>query len=159
MMRLARDIDTTRVVSDLLGDYERKRSRAMLHYNVLREQTERFANAHRDPVRGQLQADATKYVFKIPLEGFSRDWTLLLGEFAYNTRASLDYLITALVRSTGKKEHERNQFPILESTSTAIGRRSARLGTPRVGLARCLRTRPLERVQRSSRCNRFTAYQ
>ena len=29
-----------------------------------------------------------------------------------NTRASLDYLITALVRSTGKQEHNGSQFPI-----------------------------------------------
>jgi hypothetical protein len=111
-MRLARGIDTTRLVSDVLRDYERKRGRAMLHYDVLREQTERFANTDREPVPGQLNADATKYGFKMPLEGFSRDWTLMLGDFAYNTRASLDYLITALVRSTGKTEHKCNQFPI-----------------------------------------------
>lgn len=111
-MRLARGIDTTLRVSDLLGDYERKRGRAMLHYNVLCEPVERFDNADRDPVRGEFDVEASQYVFKVPLEGFDPDWTLILGEFAYDTRASLDYLITALVRSTGKEVNERNQFPI-----------------------------------------------
>ena len=99
-------------VSNVLGDYVRKRRRAMLHYDVLREQVEGFANAHRDPIRGEFQGDAPKYVFHIPLEGFDPDWAVLLGEFVYNTRASLDYLITALVRSTGKQENNGNQFPI-----------------------------------------------
>ncbi len=99
-------------MSDLLRDYVDKRRRAMFHYDLLRKQVEGFANAERDPVHGQLNADATQHVFKVPLEGFDPDWTLIVGEFAYNTRASLDYLITALVRSTGKEENNGNEFPI-----------------------------------------------
>jgi hypothetical protein len=103
-------------VSDLLGDYERKRVRAMLHYDVLRKQVEGFTNIDRDPVRGDLQRDALKHTFKVPLPRIDPDWAVLLGDFLYNTRASLDYLITALVRSTGKVEHSRSQFPIYAPT-------------------------------------------
>jgi hypothetical protein len=99
-------------MSDLLRDYERKRGRAMLHFNVLRESLEAFTNIDREPVRGKPDRDASKYVFEVPLEPVDPDWVLIVGEFVYNTRASLDYLITALVRSTGKEEKRSNQFPI-----------------------------------------------
>jgi hypothetical protein len=104
-------------MSDLLRDYERKRRRSMLHFNGVREQVEGFANADRDPVQGEFDTVASKYVFKCPFGPFDPDWTIILGEFAYNTRASLDYLITALVRSTGKKENSSNEFPIYAHAS------------------------------------------
>ncbi len=55
---------------------------------------------------------ARRYVFQVPLERDPPDWALSAGDFAYNARASLDYLITALVRSTGEQEHIGSQFPI-----------------------------------------------
>ena len=96
----------------LLGDYERKRRRAMLHYDVVREAAERFAHVHHDPVEGEFDRDTCQYVFHLPIEPLDPEWTIRIGEFAYNTRASLDYLVTALVRSTGKQENESNEFPI-----------------------------------------------
>src|SRR5919198_823478 len=98
----------------LLRDYERKRARAMHHFNVLREAVEGTVNAQREPVRGEFQRDPGQYVFEMPLELIGQDCAVILGEFVYNTRASLDYLITALVRSTGKKENSSNQFPIYD---------------------------------------------
>jgi hypothetical protein len=40
------------------------------------------------------------------------DWVVTVGDFCFNRRASLDYLIAALVRRTGQVEDESNQFPI-----------------------------------------------
>jgi hypothetical protein len=97
---------------DLLRDYERKRGRAMLHFDCLADTVERAVNVKREPVRGERDPNAGKYVFQVPLKPLSRDVAVLVGDFVYNTRASLEYLITALVRSTGKKEHKGNQFPI-----------------------------------------------
>jgi hypothetical protein len=96
----------------LLQDYERKRARAMHHSDALRESVERFSNIDREPVPGEFDTDASRYVFRAPLGPIDPDWTLLLGEFVYDIRASLNYLITALVRSTGKEEDEVNEFPI-----------------------------------------------
>lgn len=99
-------------MSDLLRDYERKRCRAFHHLHVLRESVEGFTNVKRQPVLGEFDADASQYVFDVPLERVNPEWPLLVGDFVYDARASLDYLITALVRSTGKQEHGTSQFPI-----------------------------------------------
>jgi hypothetical protein len=96
----------------LLRDYERKRSRAMHHADVLRESIERAIDRDREAVRGVFDPDTGQYIFKVPFEPLDPAWALLLGDFVYNTRASLDYLITALVRSTGQEEDHRNEFPI-----------------------------------------------
>jgi hypothetical protein len=99
-------------VSDLLRDYELKRGRAMQHFHALRESVERFTNVEREPILGDFDSDASKYFFDIPLEPIDPDWTLLLGDFVYDTRACLNYLVTALVRSTGSQEDEGHEFPI-----------------------------------------------
>jgi len=99
-------------MSGLLWDYERKRARAMLHLDVLRESVEGFTNVKRQRVLGEFDADASQHIFEVPLEGIDPEWALLVGDFVYDARASLDYLITALIRSTGKQEHDASQFPI-----------------------------------------------
>lgn len=99
-------------MSDLLADYERKRRWAVLHLNDLSEGIKRFSEPQRGPIKGELQPNGTEYEFRLPPERFDPDWQLLIGDFAYNLRASLDYLITALVRSTGKQENKSNEFPI-----------------------------------------------
>lgn len=99
-------------MSGLLWDYEHKRARAMLHLDVLRESVERAINTDCEAVRGEFDADAGQYVFKVPLERIDPTWAVLTGDFAYNARASLDYLITALVCSTGEQADNSNQFPI-----------------------------------------------
>ena len=99
-------------MSDLLSDYERKRGRAKLHLDALREGIERFTDKRRDPVKGEFQRNTGQQEFYLPGERFDPDWQLLIGDFAYNARASLDYLITALVRSTGQEENKLNEFPI-----------------------------------------------
>lgn len=97
---------------DLLADYKRKRGRAVRHLDVLREGVQRISNKQRHFIKGQLQPNGHEYEFRFPPERFDPDWQLLIGEFAYNMRASLDYLVTALVRSTGNQENKRNEFPI-----------------------------------------------
>ncbi|MEA2377269.1 MAG: hypothetical protein QOD13_1176 [Thermoleophilaceae bacterium] len=96
----------------LLRDYERKRGRAVHHLHVLRKAVEGFTNVDRQPVPGEFDADASQYLFDVPLERIDRDWALLVGDYIYNARASIDYLITALIRSTGEEEHHKSQFPI-----------------------------------------------
>jgi hypothetical protein len=107
-------------MSDLLRDYELKRRRAMHHFDVLRESVERFTDIDREPVPGEFDPNAGQYVFKATLEPTDTEWTVLLGDFLYDTRASLDYLITTLIRSTGKQEHDRSEFPIY-SISDRVG--------------------------------------
>ena len=119
-MRLASGIDTTMSMIDLLRDYELKRGRAMVQFKDLRDKADGFAEAHRNLTRGHFDPDGPKYEFKVPLEPFDPDWAVLLGEFLYNTRASLDDLVTALVRSTGKEVNDGNQFPIY-AINKAIG--------------------------------------
>jgi hypothetical protein len=95
-----------------LQDFERKRGRAMRHFEDLRESVEAFTGRRRDSVRGAFDAETRQYTFEVPLERHPPDWTLHLGDYAYNARASLDYLITALVRSSGGSEHRTSEFPI-----------------------------------------------
>jgi hypothetical protein len=99
-------------VSDSLTDYELKRGRAVLHLNALRDGVQRITKNKLDPIKGELQPNGLEYEFRFPPERFDPDWQLLIGEFAYNMRASLDYLVTALVRSTGEEVNNRNEFPI-----------------------------------------------
>lgn len=95
-----------------LREYERKRGRAMRHFETLRESVEGFTDRDREAVRGNFNAESKQYVFEVPLERHPPDWALTLGDYAYNARASLDYLITALVRSAGADEHTTSEFPI-----------------------------------------------
>jgi hypothetical protein len=106
-------------MAELLRDYELKRVRALQHLDPLRESMERLTSRHRIRIRGEFDAAAIQYMFHLPLEPINPDWTLLLGDFIYNTRASLDYLVTALVRSTGSEEHESSQFPIYRARQRA----------------------------------------
>lgn len=96
----------------LLSDYEPKRGRAGEHFAELRGLVDDFTQADREPVRGTFDSDSSQYVFEVPLEATNPDWSLLLGDFAYDTRASLDYLITALIRSNGEVENRMSEFPI-----------------------------------------------
>lgn len=99
-------------MTDLLGDYERKRGRAMRHFYCLRKAVEDFAEIDRKPILGEFNPDTSEYVFDVRVEGINPDWPLILGDSIYNFRASLDYLITALIESTGNTEHSRSEFPI-----------------------------------------------
>jgi hypothetical protein len=98
--------------SDLLSDYRRKRARALSHLEALRESVKRFTSIERERVRGEFDAAARRYVFRVPLEPIDSEWTLVLADFVYNTRAALDYLMTALVRSAGNEENVLSEFPI-----------------------------------------------
>lgn len=95
-----------------LREYERKRQRAMLHFEALRESVEAFTTRDYDSVQGAFDTKARQYVFEVPLERHPPDWALILGDYAYNVRVSLDYLITALIRSSGGDEHRTSEFPI-----------------------------------------------
>ena len=99
-------------MTDLLRDYELKRSRATLHLDRLRESVERFTKINREAVLGKFDRDACQYVFRVPLEPIDPDWALIVGECVYDMRACLNYLVTALVRSTGQEEDEGSEFPI-----------------------------------------------
>jgi hypothetical protein len=97
---------------EVLRDFERKRERALRHFEALRESVEAFTGRNRDSVRGVFDTETRQYVFEVPLERHPPDWALLLGDYAYNARASLDYLITALIQSSGEGEHRTSEFPI-----------------------------------------------
>jgi hypothetical protein len=99
-------------MNDLLRDYELKWGRTVHHANVLRESIKGFTDIDREPVRGEFKPDASQHVFHVPLERINTDWSLRLGEFVYDARACLNYLVTALVRSTGEVEDKGNEFPI-----------------------------------------------
>jgi hypothetical protein len=95
-----------------LREYERKRQRAMFHFEALRESVRAFTARDRDAVQGAFDTEARQYVFEVPLERHPPDWALILGDYAYNARVSLDYLIAALIRSSGGGEHRTSEFPI-----------------------------------------------
>lgn len=97
---------------DLLADYERKRGRAKHHADVLADLVKRATDREPQRVKGELQLHTGQHKFDIPRERIDPDVAVVVGDWAYNTRASLDYLITALVRSTGNEEHTTSQFPI-----------------------------------------------
>lgn len=109
-------------MSDFLSDYERKRGRALHHFNCLRDLAKRFSETDRPPVRGQLQPDSAHHGFHVPLERIDPKVGVILGDFIYDTRASLDYLITALIRSTGNEENDSSQFPIYTPGHIGIDR-------------------------------------
>lgn len=99
-------------MADLLSDYELKRGRAMFHLDRLRKSIEHAPNRGTEPIRGEPNADGTQYRFQVPMPKIDPDWVVMIGDFCFNRRASLDYLITALVRIRGQVEDESNQFPI-----------------------------------------------
>jgi hypothetical protein len=96
----------------LLQDFERKKARAAQHLSILRKSIEEFANREREPVVGRFDTTEGQYIFDVPLEPIDPEWPLLVGDFAYDMRASLDYLVTALIRSTGSGETDSSNFPI-----------------------------------------------
>lgn len=96
----------------LLRDYKLKRARARHHLDELRRSIQDFRDINREAVRGIFDPEKEMYRFEVPLEDPDPAWALGLGDYAYNARASLDYLITALVRSAGNDENWRSEFPI-----------------------------------------------
>lgn len=115
-------------MTDPLRDYELKWSRTVHHANVLRESIKGFTDIDREAIRGEFDSHASQYFFRVPLERINTDWSLRLGEFVYDARACLNYLITALVQSTGEVEDNGNEFPIygvrsdrFETVMTAAG--------------------------------------
>ena len=127
----------------------------MHHFDCLRKSVEGFTNADREAILGEFDANASKYVFHVPVEPTDANWTLLLGDFIYDTRANLDYLITALIRSTGKEEHETSPFPIYGIDRVGWNKSTGSGSTTREALSNGIsKTRPLEPRQHSSRCSR-----
>jgi hypothetical protein len=103
---------TTTKTTSPLRDFERKKARATQHLHDLRRSIEEFANRERTPIVGRFDPTEGQYIFDVPLEPTDPEWPLLVGDFAYDMRASLDYLITALIRSTGNEETDTSSFPI-----------------------------------------------
>jgi hypothetical protein len=99
-------------VGNLLQDYELKRGRANFHLDTLRDSLNRSSERNRLFVRSEHNTEGPKYLFRVTPEPIDPNWSLLIGDFVYERRASLDYLITALVRSAGNQENDRSQFPI-----------------------------------------------
>jgi hypothetical protein len=100
------------LVNGPLEEFMYKRGRAKQHLSVLRQSIGAFMSVERPRVMGQFDEEAGQYRFEVPLERYPPDWALLLGDYAYNSRAALDYLISALVLSTGEKQRRTNEFPI-----------------------------------------------
>jgi hypothetical protein len=71
-----------------------------------------FRARDRRPVPGLFDPGLNQYIFEVPLEPVCPEWGLILGDLVYDTRASLDYLVTALIRSAGDEAGNRTQFPI-----------------------------------------------
>lgn len=92
-----------------LPDYELKRRRAKFHRDTLAEAVNGFIESERHTVRGEPDMDSGKYVFRVPLRPVDPEWSLILGDWIYNTRSSLDHLITAL---SNDPNNETCQFPI-----------------------------------------------
>ena len=62
------------------------------------------------------------------------DWSIRVGEFAYNLRSSLDHLVWQLVKANGEKANTRNLFPIYKKIDEASEQRlSERLKGVSVG--------------------------
>jgi hypothetical protein len=95
----------------LLQDFSLKRRRAMFHLDALRDSLQSFSDRNRLSIRGERDPERSRYVFRVMPEPIVPEWALL-GDFVYERRASLDYLITALIRSAGNQESTTSQFPI-----------------------------------------------
>ena len=99
-------------MSDLLREYELKRGHANRHLNDLRKEVERISAATPEPVRGEFDAVQSRYTFRPPVDPLDPTLALLVGDVAHCLRAAVNYLVTALVRSTGQEEDRWTEFPI-----------------------------------------------
>ena len=91
----------------------------MFHLNRLRESIKDATDKQGELIPAESNEDRTQHRFQVTMPVIDPDWSLMIGDFCYDGRASLDYLITALVRSTGNIEIETNQFPIYSPKSIA----------------------------------------
>ena len=83
----------------------------MHHFDVLRKAVERFKNIDREP----SSENSMRTPASTPSKCRWRDATPNGRSFSGTTSttcASLDYLITALIKSAGNEEHDASQFPI-----------------------------------------------
>src|SRR3954465_2871605 len=97
---------------ELLAEYELKARRASFHLAALRQSIDEAAVGRGDPILGVSNPGRTQHRFEVTMPIISADWGLVVGDFCYDDRAALDYLLTALVRGTGGTENQDNQFPI-----------------------------------------------
>jgi hypothetical protein len=99
-------------MNDVLADYRRKRARVDFHFESIEEAVKQFAEREADLVPGKFNRDRRQYVFEWPRPHLEPGVALMVGDCVYNLRASLDYLVTALVRSRGNEEDYNTAFPI-----------------------------------------------
>lgn len=99
-------------MTDLLADYERKRARAETHFQTVNEAVRQFTEREIQLIPGRYDVDAAQYIFEFPTVPQDPNLALVVGDCIYNLRASLDYLISSLVLSTGEQDISRTEFPI-----------------------------------------------
>ncbi len=103
---------SSRDAANLLREYRLKRQRGIAHLEHLRAAVQEATGPGPQTVAGDYEAGRRCYRFQVPLAPIDPDWTLVLGDAVHNLRAALDYLISALVTSTGGEVTRRNEFPI-----------------------------------------------
>lgn len=134
-------------MNGLLVDYRRKRARADAHFQAIEQVIEQFTEREPDLVPGRFDTDRRQYVFEWPRPLPDPGLALIVGDCVYNLRASLDYLMTALVRATGNEESHTTAFPIYDVPITTVPFTAVRDGweaDPNRTLARMLKGTPPE---------------
>jgi hypothetical protein len=95
-----------------LSDYLRKRARAQTHLDAIDQAIKTFTKREPDLVPGKLNVDGDQYVFEFPRVYPDPGLAPIIGDFVYDMRACLDYLITALCRRAGNDATDSTEFPI-----------------------------------------------
>jgi len=93
-----------------------KLKKADEHLLDLHKMVKEFHKAHPYSIPPDLNAETGECIFRVqnvlpaPL-----DWSIVIGEFAYNMRSALDHLVWQLVELDGGRPGRYTQFPIFKS--------------------------------------------
>jgi hypothetical protein len=129
------------------GAFERV-NRAGEHLEDIRARLEAFRQQNEDAVVTQFSSEPPHNIELVVADSVSIRIPILIGEFCYNLRTALDYLVFELAKLDSRIQQDGTQFPIEYKEKKFRGRRETYLkGVNRRHIAM------IERLQPYTGCN------
>jgi len=100
-----------------------KVGRAATHFGTLHDEIRKFVDDKPHAFLPEIDREGSRYVVRIRVDRTPpARWSLIVGDFIQNLRASLDHLVWRLVRANGCSPTRRNAFPIHSQKPTPRNR-------------------------------------
>jgi hypothetical protein len=104
-------------VTHPLREAGEKVKRASRHLETLHSEIQSFTEREPKPFRfiPEVDGQSSRFVLRVKIESEPPpEWSLIVGDFVQNLRASLDYTVWQLVLDNDRKPGRHNAFPLVD---------------------------------------------